>query len=63
MKKMGSNWNNRECTNFLQVGGAEPKKKHANIQTRHWRSPMPKLPEYKRKEVKHDKSKAPWQDH
>ena len=63
MKKMGNNWSSRECINFLQVGGAEPKKKHANVQTRHWRCPMPKLPEYKRKEVKHDKAKAPWQDH
>jgi len=62
MKKMGSNWNNRECTNFLQTGGAEPKKKYANIQTRHWRCPKPKLPEYKKKEVTHAKTNAPWEN-
>ena len=63
MKKMGNNWNNRECVNFLQVGGAKPKKDYGKIQSRHWTCPMPKLPEYKKKEVKHEKAKAPWQDH
>jgi hypothetical protein len=62
MKKMGSNWGYKECTNFLQSGGATPSKKHDNIQTRHWRSPMPKIQQYKNKEVRHEKKSAPWQD-
>lgn len=62
MKKNGSNWSNRECTNFLQVGGAEPKKKHNGVDTRHWLVSMPKLPEYKNKEVKHVKAAAPWEN-
>tara|TARA_R100001086_G_scaffold2443_2_gene1719 strand:- start:15398 stop:16996 length:1599 start_codon:yes stop_codon:yes gene_type:complete len=63
MKKMGSNWSFRECTNFLQTGGGEPKKKYANIQTRHWVCKMPKIPEYKTKDVKNDvKIPAPWSD-
>lgn len=64
MKKMGSNWSFRECTNFLQTGGGEPKKKYANIQTRHWVCKMPKIPEYKTKDIRNDfkKPPAPWSD-
>jgi hypothetical protein len=64
MKKMGSNWSFRECTNFLQTGGGEPKKKYVNIQTRHWVCKMPKIPEYKTKDLNNDfkKPPAPWSD-
>ena len=62
MKKNGNNWSNRECTNFLQVGGAEPKKKFDGTDARHWKVEMPKLPEYKNKEVTHVKTAAPWEN-
>jgi len=62
MKKLGNNWSNRECSTFLQTGGAEPKKKHEGHQTRHWIVAMPRLPEYTNKEVKHVKAKAPWEN-
>ena len=33
MKKMGYNWNEKECTRFLEQGGAQPKSKFKGIQS------------------------------
>ena len=48
MKKMGYNWNEKECTKFLEQGGAKPKKKFKNIDSRHWVVSLPKQSEHKK---------------
>ena len=62
MKKMGYNWNEKECTRFLEQGGAMPKKKFQNISSRHWVVALPKQTEHKNKDVKFVKAKAAWED-
>ena len=62
MKKMGYNWNEKECTRFLETGGAQPKKKFQNISSRHWVVSLPKQIEHKNKDVKFTKKKASWED-
>ena len=62
MKKMGYNWNEKECTKFLEQGGAKPKKKFQNISSRHWVVSLPKQSEHKNKDVKFTKTKAAWED-
>ena len=62
MKKMGYNWSERECTRFLEQGGALPKKKFQSIDTRHWVVNLPKQNEHKNKDVKFIKQKAAWED-
>ena len=62
MKKMGYNWNEKECTRFLEQGGAQPKKKFQNIDSRHWLVALPKQTEHKNKDVKFIKPKAAWED-
>ena len=62
MKKMGYNWSERDCTRFLEQGGAQPKKKFQNIDTRHWVVNLPKQTEHKNKDVKFTKKKAAWED-
>jgi hypothetical protein len=62
MKKMGYNWNEKECTRFLETGGAQPKKKFQNISSRHWVVSLPKQTEHKNKDVKFTKPKASWED-
>ena len=62
MKKMGYNWNEKECTKFLETGGAQPKSKFKGIQTRHWVVELPKQSEHKNKDVKFVKTKAAWED-
>ena len=62
MKKMGYNWNEKECTRFLEQGGAKPKAKFKGIQSRHWIVPLPKQQEHKNKDVKFTKPKAAWED-
>jgi len=62
MKKMGYNWPEEECTRFLEQGGAIPKKKFQNIDTRHWVVALPKQIEHKNKDVKFTKAKAAWED-
>ena len=62
MKKMGYNWNEKECTRFLETGGAIPKKKFQNISSRHWVVALPKQTEHKNKDVKFVKAKAAWED-
>ena len=62
MKKVGYNWNEKECTRFLEQGGAQPKKKFQNISSRHWVVSLPKQTEHKNKDVKFVKAKAAWED-
>jgi hypothetical protein len=62
MKKMGYNWNEKECTRFLEQGKALPKAKFKGIQTRHWVVTLPKQMEHKNKDVKFTKAKAAWED-
>ena len=62
MKKLGYNWNEKECTRFLEQGGALPKKKFQSIDTRHWVVNLPKQNEHKNKDVKFAKPKAAWED-
>jgi len=62
MKKMGYNWSEKDCTRFLEAGGATPKKKFQNIDTRHWVVSLPKQSEHKNKDVKFVKQKAAWED-
>ena len=62
MKKMGYNWNEKECTKFLESGGAKPKKKFQSIDSRHWLVELPKQTEHKNKNVKFVKAKAAWED-
>ena len=62
MKKMGYNWNEKECTRFLEQGKALPKAKFKAIQTRHWVVKLPKQMEHKNKDVKFIKAKAAWED-
>ena len=62
MKKMGYNWSERDCTRFLEQGGAQPKKKFQNIDTRHWVVNLPKQTEHKNKDVKFTKKKVAWED-
>ena len=62
MKKMGYNWNEKECTKFLETGGAQPKSKFKGIQSRHWIVALPKQSEHKNKDVKFVKAKAAWED-
>ena len=62
MKKMGYNWNEKECTRFLEQGGAKPKAKFKGIQSRHWIVALPKQMEHKNKDVKFTKPKAAWED-
>ena len=50
--KMGYNWNEKECTRFLEQGKALPKSKFKGIQTRHWVVTLPKQMEHKNKDVK-----------
>jgi len=59
---MGYNWNEKECTKFLEQGGAKPKAKFKGIQSRHWIVPLPKQQEHKNKDVKFTKPKAAWED-
>ena len=49
---MGYNWNEKECTRFLEQGGAQPKKKFKGIDSRHWVAKVPKQTEHKNKNVK-----------
>ena len=62
IKKMGYNWNEKECTRFLEQGGAQPKKKFKGIDSRHWVVKVPKQTEHKNKNVKFVKTKAAWED-
>tara|TARA_B100000424_G_C22922128_1_gene490628 strand:- start:17 stop:1588 length:1572 start_codon:yes stop_codon:yes gene_type:complete len=62
IKKMGYNWNEKECTKFLEQGGAQPKKKFQNISSRHWVVSLPTQTEHKNKDVKFVKTKAAWED-
>ena len=62
IKKMGYNWNEKECTRFLEQGGAQPKKKFKGIDSRHWVAKVPKQTEHKNKNVKFVKTKAAWED-
>jgi len=62
MKKMSYNWNEKECTRFLEQGGAKPKAKFKGIQSRHWVVVLPKQNEHKNKDVKFTKTKAAWED-
>ena len=62
IKKLGYNWNEKECTRFLEQGGAKPKKKFQGIDSRHWVVVLPKQTEHKNKDVKFTKSKAAWED-
>ena len=62
MKKLGYNWNEKECTRFLEQGGAKQKKKFQGIDSRHWVVALPKQMEHKNKDVKFAKPKAAWED-
>jgi len=62
IKKMGYNWSEKDCTKFLESGGAKPKKKFQAIDSRHWVVALPKQMEHKNKNVKFTKAKAAWED-
>ena len=62
IKKMGYNWNEKECTRFLEQGGASPKKKFQGVDSRHWIVKLPKQTEHRNKDVKFNKPKAPWEN-
>ena len=62
IKKMGYNWSEKDCTKFLESGGAKPKKKFQAIDSRHWVVALPKQMEHKNKNVKFNKAKAAWED-
>ena len=62
MKKMGYNWSEKDCTKFLEAGGAVPKKKFQSIESRHWLVALPKQMEHKNKDVNFVKKKAAWED-
>jgi len=62
IKKMGYNWSEKDCTKFLESGGAVPKKKFQGIDSRHWVVNLPKQMEHKNKDVKFIKTKVAWED-
>jgi len=59
---MGYNWSEKDCTRFLESGGAKPKKKFQGIDSRHRVVELPKQTEHKNKDVKFVKAKASWED-
>jgi|TARA_R100000963_G_C4645137_1_gene109297 hypothetical protein len=62
IKKMGYNWSEKDCTKFLESGGAVPKKKFQGIDSRHWLVNVPKQTEHRNKDVKFIKTKPSWED-
>ena len=62
MKKMGYNWNEKECTSIFRTRWSTTKKKFQNIHSRHWVVTLPKQTEHKNKDVKFTKTKAAWED-